>query len=106
MNKFMRILIFFDLPVKTAANRREATRFRKFLLNDGYHMLQYSVYARVCNGMDAVEKHRARIRLNLPDNGAIRLLVITEKQYEAIEILLGKLTEADEPFESQQLSFF
>ena len=44
--------------------------------------------------------------MNLPDNGAIRLLVITEKQYEAIEILLGNLTEADEPFESQQLSFF
>ena len=106
MNKFMRILVFFDLPVKTAAERREAGKFRKFLQKDGYHMLQYSVYARVCNGMDAVEKHRARIRLNLPDNGAIRLLVITEKQYEAIEILLGNLTEADEPFESHQLSFF
>ena len=39
MNKFMRILVFFDMPVKTAPERREATRFRKFLLNDGYHML-------------------------------------------------------------------
>lgn len=106
MNKFMRILIFFDLPVKTAADRREATRFRKFLLNDGYHMLQYSVYARVCNGMDAVEKHRARVRQNLPDNGSIRMLTITEKQYESIEILLGRLTEADEPFQAEQLTIF
>lgn len=106
MNRFMRMLVFFDLPVKTAAERREAGRFRKFLQQDGYHMLQYSVYARVCNGMDAVEKHRARIRLNLPENGAIRLLIITEKQYEAIEILLGPLSQADAPFESQQLSFF
>ena len=73
MNKFMRILVFFDLPVKTKAQRREATRFRNFLLTDGYHMLQYSVYARVCNGMDAVEKHRQRVKQNLPDNGAIRL---------------------------------
>ena len=106
MNKFMRILIFFDLPVKTAAERREAARFRKFLLNDGYHMLQYSVYARVCNGVDAVEKHRARVRQNLPDNGSIRLLVITEKQYEAIDILLGRLVEADAPFQCEQFTIF
>ena len=102
----MRILILFDLPVKTAAQRREATRFRNFLLNDGYHMLQYSVYARVCAGMDAVEKHRARVRKNLPDNGSIRMLTITEKQYESIEILLGRLTEADDPCQYEQLTIF
>ena len=106
MNRFMRILVFFDLPVKTAANRREATRFRKFLLGDGYHLLQYSVYARVCNGMDAVEKHRGRIRRNLPDDGAIRLMVVTEKQYESIDILLGRPGEADEPTQTEQLSIF
>lgn len=106
MSKFMRILVFFDLPVTTANNRREAARFRRFLINDGYHMIQYSVYARVCNGTDAVEKHRGRIKQNLPDNGAIRMLVITEKQYEAIDILLGRLTEADEPFQCEQLSIF
>lgn len=102
----MRIIVFFDLPVKTKANRREATRFRNYLLNDGYHMLQYSVYARVCNGIDAVEKHRNRIKQNLPDNGAIRMLVITEKQYESIDILLGRLTQADEPFQCEQLTIF
>ena len=100
------MIVFFDLPVKTKAQRREATCFRKFLLNDGYHMLQYSVYARVCNGTDAVEKHRARLKRSLPDNGAIRMLVITEKQYESIEILLGNLTQADEPFQCEQLSIF
>ena len=102
----MRILVFFDLPVKSKNERRAATRFRNFLLNDGYHMIQYSVYARVCNGMDAVAKHRARIKLNLPENGSIRLLVITEKQFEAIDILLGKLTEADDTFQCEQLSIF
>ena len=106
MNKFMRIMVFFDLPVKSAKERREAARFRKFLLTDGYHMIQYSVYARVCNGLDAVNKHRSRLRQNLPDNGSVRLLVITEKQYESIEILLGRLTEADESFQCEQLSIF
>ena len=105
-NKFMRIMVFFDLPVDTASNRREAARFRKFLLNDGYYMLQYSVYVRVCNGTDAVEKHRARLRQQLPDNGAVRMLTITEKQFTAMEILLGPLTEADQSFQAEQLSFF
>lgn len=106
MNKFMRMLVFFDLPVKTAGERREATRFRKFLINDGYHMLQYSVYARVCNGTDSVKKHRNRLSENLPDNGSIRLLVITEKQFESIEILIGNLTPADDYFLCEQLTIF
>lgn len=55
MNKFMRMLVFFDIPVKLKEERRIATAFRNFLLKDGYHMVQYSVYARVCNGMDAVQ---------------------------------------------------
>ena len=69
-------------------------------------MIQYSIYARVCNGVDAVNKHRLRLKNNLPDNGSVRLLVITEKQYEKIEILLGKLTQADEDFNGEQLTLF
>lgn len=69
-------------------------------------MIQYSVYARVCNGVDAVEKHRGRLKYNLPDNGSIRMLVITEKQYESIDILLGSLTQADDSFQCEQLSIF
>ena len=99
-------MVFFDLPVQTKTQRREATRFRNFLLTDGYHMIQYSVYARVCNGTDAVEKHRRRMKDNLPANGSVRLLVITEKQYESIDILLGRLTQADDSFQCEQLSIF
>lgn len=90
MNKFMRLLVFFDLPTTTAAERKEAAKFRKFLLDDGYHMVQYSVYARVCNGTDAVTKHELRLHSNLPKNGSIRLLTLTEKQYSSMKILLGE----------------
>lgn len=100
------MLVFFDLPVKTARQRRVATGFRNFLLKDGYYMVQYSVYARVCNGTDAVEKHRIRLKAYTPENGSVRLLVITEKQYEMIEILVGKLHEEDTPFACEQLSIF
>jgi len=106
MSKFMRILVFFDLPVKTKPERRAATQFLNFLLKDGYHMLQYSFYARTCNGMDAVEKHKKRLYTYLPDNGSIRMLVITEKQYQSIEILVGQLVVCDDPFETEQLTLF
>lgn len=100
----MRLVVLFDLPVKTKKQRRDATAFRNFLLKDGYYMLQYSVYVRVCNGADAVNKHRDRLRAHLPDDGAVRLLVITEKQYASIDILLGRLTQADQPFAAEQLT--
>ena len=107
MNKYMRILVFFDLPVTTKPERSAAAKFRKFLLDDGYYMVQYSVYARVCSGPDAVEKHRQRVKGSLPENGSIRMLVVTEKQYESIDILLGNYSVKveDEPG-PEQLSFF
>lgn len=106
MTKFMRIIVFFDLPVKSKKQRREATRFRNFLLKDGYHMMQYSVYARVCNGTDSIEVHKKRLRAALPSSGAIRAIVITEKQFESIEILLGSSSECDDPTQSQHLIIF
>lgn len=105
MSKFMRMIVFFDLPVQTKTERRHATAFRNFLLKDGYHMLQFSVYARVCNGNDAVQKHESRLRASLPPNGSIRLLVVTEKQYQSIQILLGNYQPEEAPFVCEQLSF-
>ena len=95
MNKFMRIIVFFDLPVKSKLERKEAAKFRKFLLDDGYHMVQYSVYSRICNGMDSVNKHASRLNLNIPDKGSIRMMEVTEKQYEDIKIILGSSTIDD-----------
>lgn len=102
----MRMLVFFDLPVKTKKERRIANAFRKFLITDGYHMIQFSIYGRVCNGFDAVKKHKQRLRLNVPPDGSVRLLVLTEKQYESVEILVGKLTPHDTPFAFEQLTLF
>lgn len=101
----MRMLVFFDLPVDTKSNRKAATQFRNFLLKDGYYMVQFSVYARICSGYDAVETHRKRLTHHLPDNGSVRLLVITEKQYESIEIMVGNYKKEDAPVEYEQLTF-
>ena len=99
-------MVFFDLPVKTKTERSIATRFRTFLLKDGYHMVQYSLYARVCNGMDSVEKHIKRLKTNLPPNGSVRVLTITEKQYESIKILVGELSVEEKSIDNEQLSIF
>ena len=90
-------MVFFDLPVKTADQRREAARFRNFLLKDGYYMVQFSVYSRVCQGTDSIATHKARVHAHLPPQGAVRMLVITERQYEMIDVLLGQKTVFDTP---------
>ena len=106
MNKFMRIIVFFDLPVKTKNQRKVAAQFRSFLLKDGYFMVQFSVYCRICNGYDDVEKHKARIRTYRPENGSVRLLVVTEKQYEKMELIIGELVKEEEQAVFEQLSIF
>ena len=100
------MMVFFDLPVKTPPERKVATGFRKFLEKDGYHMVQYSIYARTCGGYAAVEKHRQRLYLNVPNNGSVRLLILTEKQYQSMEILVGKKTKEEKPIVFEQLSIF
>ena len=72
--RYMRLLVFFDLPVKTKDDQREANRFRNFLLRDGYDRVQLSVYARVCRGPENVETHIRRLQKNLPPHGCVRLL--------------------------------
>ena len=84
INRFMRLIVMFDLPVITEEEKRIYGKFRKFLLKDGYIMMQYSIYSRVCKNSDDVEKHVNRIKQNLPDKGNIRLLQVTEKQYNAV----------------------
>lgn len=106
MSKLMRIMVFFDLPVKTKPQRRAATQFRNFLLKDGYHMVQYSVYARICNGADSVETHKARLSSHLPRKGAVRMMVVTERQFNAIDILVGAPTVYDKPQSEAQLMEF
>ena len=93
--RYVWVFIFFDLPVGTKAERREATRFRNFLKDDGYMMLQYSVYARVCRAEDGAMKHIARVTRNLPGKGSIRALQVTDRQYGRMRLLLGQATKTE-----------
>lgn len=87
------LFVLFDLPVGTKDERRAASRFRNFLKDDGYMMLQFSVYARVCRGEDAVDKHVLRVTKQLPRSGSVRALHVTDRQYARMRLLLGEATK-------------
>jgi len=102
----MKIIVFFDLPVTTAAKRKAANQFRQFLLKDGYQMLQLSVYSRIVKGRDSLQKHHNRLSANLPQEGSIRCLEVTEKQNATMKLLLGELKTQEKRVNSDQLSLF
>ncbi|MGK2910489.1 MAG: CRISPR-associated endonuclease Cas2 [Sphingobium sp.] len=82
--RLMWIFVMFDLPVGTKRQSHEATKFREFLLDQGFEMSQFSVYARFCNGKDSYESYLRKIERNLPEKGDIHVLTFTDKQYENI----------------------
>jgi len=85
----MYLFVMFDLPVGKKSERKAASQFRNFLKRDGYDMLQFSIYTRICRGQDAVDKHVNRLKKTVPAQGGIRVLQITDKQYARMLILVG-----------------
>lgn len=104
--RYMRMLVFFDLPVVTKTERRAYTLFRRFLLNDGYDMIQFSVYGRIVNGRDAETKHMQRLVSNLPPNGSVRMLTVTEKQYASTKLLVGLPLFQEKAIKANQMLLF
>lgn len=100
----MYIMIFFDLPTFTKNDKRQYLQFRKFLINEGFFMIQYSIYMKVCH-REKVKSNLNRVANNLPQNGNIRSLEVTEKQYQNMKLLLGK-KKKNEKIYGEQLSFF
>lgn len=102
----MRLMVFYDLPVVSKSDRKTYAKFHKFLLRNGYDMIQFSVYARICNGQDSVDKHLARLSANMPGSGSVRSMQVTEKQFGDIRVLVGEKKKKENPKYAGQLSFF
>ncbi len=86
----MWIVVMFDLPVDTPSARRAYTQFRKRLLKDGFSMMQFSVYIRHCASEENTEVHYKRVEYAVPDDGEVRLITITDKQFERMRVFWGK----------------
>lgn len=101
----MWIMTLFDLPVGTAAERKRATAFRNGLLDLGFEMVQFSVYARFTSGQERVEALTRQVGDIVPPGGKVDILYFTDKQYEKIVSFRGK-GHRDRPEKPDQLSLF
>lgn len=89
-DRVMRTIVFFDLPNVYAKDKRNYLLFRKFLTNEGFIMMQESVYSKIVLNSQQASLLSSRVRKNAPKKGLIQLLTITEKQYANIEYVIGE----------------
>lgn len=88
----MRIIVFFDLPTVSYAERREYTRFRKFLIRSGFLMMQESVYCKLAHNSSVASAVRSTVKKNKPKAGLVQMLTITEKQYAKMDLVIGHIS--------------
>lgn len=86
----MRVMVFFDLPVGTTAERREYARFRKGLIRDGFVMMQELVYCKLALNPTVAGRIMDGVRAQKPSKGLVQMLVVTEKQFARMEFVLGE----------------
>ena len=89
-DRFMRTIVFFDLPNIYAKDKRNYLKFRKYLINEGFIMMQESVYSKIVLNSQQSEFLVDRLKKNAPKKGLIQVLTITEKQYAQIEYIIGQ----------------
>jgi len=93
----MWVLAMFDLPVDTKKARKEYAIFRKGLLKDGFTKMQFSVYVRHCPSEENAAVHVGRVEKMVPPDGEVRILTLTDKQFERMRIFWGKMRKAVAP---------
>lgn len=103
--RLMWLLVMFDLPVVSAAERKAATAFRNDLLDLGFEMSQFSVYLRFCPSDAQVSTFCRAIESVLPESGRVNIVQLTDKQYERVIEFQGK-TRKPPPKTPEQFSFF
>ncbi|MFC3611257.1 CRISPR-associated protein Cas2 [Staphylococcus piscifermentans] len=88
--RFLRLFIMFDLPVETSRERRDYRKFVKFLLNEGYVRSQYSIYCKLILNRGTLNHQLSKLKQNLPSNGIVQTLIVTEKQFSDMTYLVGE----------------
>ena len=86
----MRTIVMFDLPNETSLDRKRYRDFRKFLIKEGFFMMQESIYTKICLNLHAVEKVKSNIKKHRPPHGIIQLLTVTERQFAGMTLITGE----------------
>ena len=90
--RYMRRVVFFDLPVLTESNRRDYRTFRKYLIKSGFMMVQESVYCKLAQNSSVADAVVENIKKNKPHEGVVQVLRVTEKQYNKMDFIVGERT--------------
>ncbi len=91
--RYMRMIVMFDLPMTTLEDLRNYRVFRKFLIKNGFMMMQESVYSKIALNTGVANLIADKVRENQPPSGLVQMFIITEKQFEKMEILVGEISE-------------
>lgn len=89
MFRIMRLIVMFDLPTETSSDRRNYRKFRKFLIENGYSMMQYSIYSKIILNHSVLNFQKENLKRHAPPDGYIDLLLVTEKQFANMETIVG-----------------
>ena len=92
-NRYMRVIVFFDLPVITAANKKAYREFRKTLVKSGFFMMQESVYCKLTPNGTVADSVIENLKKEKPCDGLIQALKVTENQYNKMEYIIGTRTD-------------
>ena len=89
-DRVMRTIVFFDLPNIYLKDKKNYLKFRKYLLSEGFIMMQESVYSKIVMNLQQTTLLLDRLRKHAPKKGLIQVLTITERQYSQIEYIIGE----------------
>lgn len=103
--RWMWLITMFDLPMDEKALRKAYARFRKTLLKDGFTKMQFSVYIRHCSSKENADVHLRRVEAAVPEEGEVRVMIVTDKQFERMRVFWGKHRRPPDP-PPAQLEFF
>lgn len=81
----------FDLPTLTVAEQRDYRQFRRFLIKNGFIMMQESIYTKLVINPIVAKQYRKLVAKAVPQKGLVQMLTITEKQFSDMELLLGSV---------------
>lgn len=96
----------FDLPTKSKKDKKNYIDFRKLLISSGFSMIQYSVYMRACEGQYSVKTYEQLVIDNIPLNGSVRIITLTDEQYKNMKVYIGKKINNNEEIYEKQLLLF
>lgn len=94
--RIMWLFVFFDLPTLTPEQRKAHSRFRKQLEKLGFTRAQLSVYVQSFGNLDSCESMKRQIFGLLPEGGEVRLLSVTDRQFERMLVLQSRKRAATE----------